>query len=193
MENILLFDIFLLTRSYDTEFRSYLQGFTLIEPFPPTVQSLEQNYGSYLENLKSISDEIVFHHVKYKVLFGPKAPPALQAIFKAVRNSNRNINDNNLKSRIFYLINNFFNLDNVEFGQTFNFSELSTYIMNSMGSDIVNFVIVPVLNNSFGSLFEITCSPDEVFVNGTTIDNIEIVSSISGDQLKLNSNLIAST
>ena len=188
-----IIDIFLLTRSYDTEFRSYLQGFTLIEPFPPTVQSLEQNYGSYLENLKSISDEIVFHHVKYKVLFGPKAPPALQAIFKAVRNSNRNINDNNLKSRIFYLINNFFNLDNVEFGQTFNFSELSTYIMNSMGSDIVNFVIVPVLNNSFGSLFEITCSPDEVFVNGTTIDNIEIVSSISGDQLKLNSNLIAST
>ena len=62
-----------------------------------------------------------------------------------------------------------------------------------MGSDIVNFVIVPVLNNSFGSLFEITCAPDEVFVNGTTIDNIEIVSSISGDQLKLNSNLIAST
>jgi hypothetical protein len=44
---------------------------------------------------------------------------------------------------------------------------------------------VPKADNLyFGSLFEITCEKDEIFVNGATVDDIEIVSSITASKIK---------
>ena len=52
------------------------------------------------DQIKAISDEIIFHSIKYKILFGSKATTSLQAKFKAVRNSNKPTTDNDLKTRI---------------------------------------------------------------------------------------------
>ncbi len=188
-----LIDLYILTASYDTEYKSYVQGITSTEPLPPTSQSLEQNYSEYLNPIKAISDEIIYHPVKYKILFGDKAPLNLQAKFKAVRNSNRTTNDNNLKSRILVAINDFFALENWEFGKSFYFSELSTYVMNIMTPDITNFVIVPIVDNGFGSLYEIACLPDEIFINGTSINNIEIITGLTASQLKASNSIVTTT
>lgn len=188
-----IIDIYVLTSSYDTEFKSYIQGNLMTQPLAPTSQSLEQNYSEYLNQIKSISDEIIYHPVKYKILFGRKAPLNLQATFKAVRNTNRSTNDNNLKSRILTAINEFFALENWDFGQSFYFSELSTYVMNQLTPDITNFVIVPVIDNGFGSFYEIACQMDEIFINGTSIENIEIINNVTPVQLKASNNLITST
>jgi len=182
-----IIDIYLLTASYDTEYRTWLLSGAGAEPLAPTSQSLEQNFSSVLESIKTISDEMVFQPVKYKALFGSKANINLQATFKAVKNSTRPVSDNELKTRILNSIQQFFSLENWSFGQSFYFSELSTYVMNTMTPDITNFVIVPKTANNFGSLYEIACMSNEIFINGTTTSDIEIIDAITASQLNTNS------
>jgi len=182
-----IIDVYLLTASYDIAYRSWLINGTGTEPIAPTSQSLEQNFGGKLDLIKSISDEIVFQPVKYKVLFGDLADINLRAKFKAVKNPAIPVSDNELKSRILIAIQNFFGLENWDFGQSFYFSELATYIMNIMTPDITNFVIVPTSNNNFGSLYEVACLTNELFINGATANDIEIISAITANQLKTSS------
>ena len=179
-----IIDVYLLTASYDASYRTWLTTGVGSEPLAPTSQSLEQNYGGKLESIKTISDEIVFQPVKYKVLFGDLADINLQGTFKAVRNPARPVSDNDLKSRILLAIQDFFSLENWDFGQSFYFSELATYVMNIMTPDITNFVIVPKSDNSFGSLYEVACLGNELFINGATANDIEIISAITASQLK---------
>ena len=183
-----LIDIYLLTSSYDTEFRSWLLTGIGSEPLPPTSTGLEQSYSGVLEPIKTISDEIVFQPVKYKILFGKKAPVSLQASFKAVKNTARTSSDNEIKSRILLAINDFFNLDNWDFGQSFYFSELSTYVMNLLSPDITNFVIVPRSSN-FGSLYEVSCLSNEIFINDVSADDIDVIDAITATQLN-SSNIV---
>jgi hypothetical protein len=188
-----LMDIFVLTKGYDIDYRNWLLSPSGTEPLPPTSSSLEENYSSTLEQIKSISDELVYQPVKYKVLFGTKASKNLQATFKAVRNTTRSTTDNELKTKILSAIENFFTLENWEFGQTFYFSELSTYIMNSLTPDITNFIIVPKTDIPFGSLYEIASQNNEIFINGATIEDIEIIDAITANQIKTADNIVNST
>ena len=179
-----IIDVYLLTASYDNEYRSWLLTGIGSEPMAPTSQSLEQSYGSLLEPIKTISDELVFQPVKYKVLFGSLAPNNLQATFKVVKNSSRPVSDNEIKSKVLMAIEDFFRLENWDFGQTFYFSELVTYIMNLLTPDITNIVIVPKSNNPFGSLYEVTCLSNEIFVNGASASDIEVIDALTASQLR---------
>ena len=179
-----LIEVYLLTKSYDTEYRNWLSNRIGDEPLSPTSQRLEENFSSLLEPIKSISDELVFQPTQYKVLFGDVAAPTLQATFKAVRNSARVTSDNDIKTRILAGINQFFSIENWDFGQPFYFSELSTYVMNLLTPDITNFVIVPKVEKGFGSLYEITCQSNEIFINGATVNDIEVIAAITASELK---------
>ena len=179
-----IIDVYLLTSSYDNAIRSWLLGNIADEPLPPTSQSLEQNYKSALDPIKSISDEIIFQPVSYKIIFGNKADVNLRAVFKAVKSANRYTTDNDLKTRILTAINEFFALENWDFGQSFYFSELSTYVMNKLTPDITNFVVVPIGQSEFGSYYEVTCLSNEIFVSGASINDIEIIDGITASQLK---------
>jgi hypothetical protein len=188
-----IIDIYVLTTGYDNSVRSWLAGNTASEPLPPTSYSLEQNYSASLEPIKAISDEIIFHSVKYKILFGSNATTSLQAKFKAVRNSERPTTDNDLKTRILTAINEFFALENWDFGQSFYFSELSTYVMNQLTPDITNFVVTPKSVGSFGSLYEVACQSNELFINGAGISDIEIIDAITASQLKSTSAIVTTS
>jgi hypothetical protein len=179
-----IIDVYLLSKSYDLEYRNWLLSGTGNEPLPPTTQSLENNYSQTLEPIKSISDEIVYHPARYKVLFGSQAPLPLQATFKAVQSPSSTASITSLQTRILSAIDNFFAIDNWDFGQTFNFGELVAYVMNIMTPDITNFVIVPKSTNSgFGSLFQITCQSNEIFVSGATVSDIQIINSLTASEL----------
>ena len=177
-----LIDVFMLTTEYDTSFRNWLLTGSGTAPLPPTSQSLENNYSEILEPIKSISDEIIYQPVKYRVLFGTSADNNLQAKFKAVRNSASTASDNDIKSRILDAINNFFALENWDFGKSFYFSELSTYVMNLLTPDITNFIIVPTSNN-FGSLYEVACQSNEIFISGAQASDITVIDAITASQL----------
>jgi hypothetical protein len=179
-----IIDIYMLTSDYDTAFRNWLLTGNGTEPLPPTSVALENNYAGSLEPIKTISDQIIYQPVKYKVLFGATADLNLQATFKAVQSPTSTLSSNNIKSQILSAINRFFALENWDFGQSFYFSELSAYIMNLLTPDITNFVIVPVNpNNNFGSLYEVACQNNEIFVSGATAADIQVITAITASQL----------
>ena len=175
----------MLTRSYDNNFRQYLDGTIANKPLSPSSDSLFLNYGANLNTIKSLSDEIIYHPVKYKILFGTKADAEFQADFKIVKNPDIVINDNEVKSRVISAINEFFALDNWDFGETFYFTELTAYVMQQLAPTIVTFVIVPKqLSQSFGSLFEIKSESDEIFISGATVADVAIIDNVTATRLK---------
>lgn len=189
-----IIDIYLLPRSYDTAYRIWLTGGSTSEPESPTSEDLRLNYGTKLDSIKSISDEIVYHPVRYKVLFGSRASEKLRAQFKVVKNPNKTVNDNDLKVRIISAINEFFDINNWDFGDRFYLGELIAYITNSVSPDISNLVIVPTQpGQSFGSLFEIQSGPDELLISGATVDDILIVSAITAYEVNADPNSIVTT
>jgi len=189
-----IIDVFILTRPYDEAFRRYIAGATLVEPLPPTTDGLKISFGTKLDAIKSISDEVIYHPVKYKILFGSTADQKLQAQFKIVKNTARTINDNDLKVRIITAINTFFDVNNWDFGDKFYLSEMITYVLNSLAPDVSNMVIVPTQpTQAFGSLFEVQSRPDEIFISGATVDDIEIVSAITAAELRASVDSIVTT
>jgi hypothetical protein len=190
-----IIDIYLLIRSYDEAYRNFLSGATTVRPEEPSSDQLRLEYGSALTIIKSISDEIIYHPVKYKILFGSQADEKLQAQFKVVKNTSITVSDNDLKVSIINAINEFFDVNNWDFGDKFYISELTTYILNTNAPRISNLIIIPKQpTQAFGSLFEIQSRSDEIFISGATVDDVEIVSSISALDLKArNSQVITRT
>ncbi len=179
-----IIDVFMLTKSYDTQYRSWLSGDLLTKPLPPSSDALYINFNDKLGKVKAISDEIIYHPVRYKNLFGSKADISLQATFKVVKNSSLIVSDNDIKTGVVNAIKEFFAIENWDFGDTFYFGELATYIMNQMSPKIANIVLVPKNQNlAFGSLYEIKSNPDEIFASSVSVDNVEIISEITAARL----------
>jgi hypothetical protein len=179
-----IIDIFMLTKSYDTQYRLWLNGDLTTKPLPPSSDALFINFGTELGKIKAISDEVIYHPVKYKNLFGSKSDMSLQATFKVVKNSSLVVSDNDIKTGVVTAIKEFFSIDNWDFGDTFYFGELATYIMNRLSPRIANIVLVPKNQNlAFGSLYEIKANPDEIFASSVSVDNIEIISEITAARL----------
>ncbi len=180
-----LIDVFVLTKDYDKSFREWLDGTIAEEPLPPSSDFLYNMLSPDLNKIKAISDEIIYHPVRYKVLFGEKSSIDVQAMFKVVKNSEIVISDNDVKSKVLSAINEFFALENWDFGGDFYFTELTAYVMNRLAPNIVSFVIVPKQASlTFGSLFEIRAEKDQIFINGATVNDIEIISAVTSSKIK---------
>ncbi len=187
-----IIDVYILTRSYDTDYRNYLAGYAS-KPIAANSDQLRIQFGSGLNAIKSVSDEIIYHPVQFKPLFGAKADVQFQAQFKVVKNPSRTISDNDIKVRIIAAMNEFFAVDGWDFGDKFYFTEMATYVINQLSPDISNFVLVPrQTTQKFGSLFEIQSRQDEIFVSAATVDDIVIVDSITASEINLDSNSIIS-
>jgi len=171
---------------FNTDFRRFISGETSVRPEIPSSDGLRISYGTKLSSIKSISDEVIYHPVRYKILFGREAEKNLQATFKIVKNPAVSINDNDLKVRIINSINDFFDVQNWDFGDKFYLGELITYVLSSVAPDLSNIIIVPrQTGQAIGDIFEIRSRPDEIFVSGATVDDIEIVSSLNSSQINV--------
>ena len=180
-----IIDIYVLSVAYDTQYRQWLLGANVSQPLPPSSSELNSMLSPNLNLIKSISDQIIYHPVKYKLLFGSKADINLQASFNVMINPNSTVSTSNITARILTAINQFFALENWNFGDTFYFTELATYIMSEVSPDITNFVIVPKqAGQYFGSLFEIKCPSDQIFVSCTSATDIVVVSGLTSGNLK---------
>jgi hypothetical protein len=189
-----IIDSYILTKQYDISFRQYLDGTVTSVPLPLSSDQLFRSYGEKINAIKSISDEIIYHPVKYKILFGSKSETSLQAVFKIVKNTERVVNDNDLKSRVITAINQFFNLDNWEFGETFYWSEMSAYIMKELSPDLSSIIIVPRASTSaFGSLYEVKSEADEIFISSATVDDVEVISAITADRIRSSGAIVTSS
>ena len=183
----------ILERTYDTLYRIWLQdGGTA--PIPSTADQLRISYSGVLEPKKSLSDQIVYHPVKYKVLFGTSAEEILQATFKVVKNPSTNISNAIIKTQVIQAINEFFSLENFDFGDTFYFTELAAYVHNQLAPDLLTVVIVPNQSGqTFGSLFQISCAADEIFISGAIVDDVTIIDALGANQLLASGTVVTST
>jgi len=181
-----IIDIYVLTASYDLAYRQWLMSpSSLTRPLPPSSNELYNLLAPKLNLVKSISDEVVYHSATYKILFGSYATPDVQASFKVVKNTAQVNSDSYIQSSVLNAINQFFALENWDFGDTFYFSELAAYVMKELAPNITSFVIVPRQGGiGFGNLFEITAPSDQLFINGATVNDIEIVSALTPSVLK---------
>jgi hypothetical protein len=186
-------DVYLLERTYDNLFRIWLQDGGS-KPATSTSDQLRINYSGVLNPLKSLSDQIIYHPVKYKILFGTEADEQLQATFKVVKNPKTNVTDAVIKTRVIAAINEFFALDNWDFGDTFYFTELAAYIHNQLAPDLLTAVIVPNQSGQgFGSLFQINSAADEIFISGATVDDVSIITALGANQLVASGTVVTST
>ena len=177
-------EMLILTKSYYSEVQKYINVSGTSFPESPTSKQLANEFEG-LNEFKNASDSLVFRSAKIKLLFGSDADDVVQAKFRIVR-LNDNLSDNELKSAVIRAINTYFSVDNWEFGETFYFTEMATFIHQQLGSAIGSIIIVP--NNStgtFGDLFQVKAESDELFVNTAKTSDIEIISKITSETLRV--------
>jgi len=182
-----IIDLYVVTQSYYTQYQNYIQDSTNTVPMPPkpTINELSQEYGQ-LNNFKMLSDSIIINSVVFKPLFGPKASPNLRATIKVIKASNTDASDSEIRSAVLTAMNNYFNINNWTFGDTFYFSELSAYLHSEVGELISSAVLVP--NDptmSFGDLYEIKCAPYEIFVNAATANDVLVIAALTPAELQI--------
>lgn len=184
-----LIDLFLLTKTYEADYREWIQDPTnsITEPIQPTSEDLRLQFAD-LDNYKSISDTLVYNPARFKPIFGSKAAPVLQATFKVIKNVNANVSDNDIKASVIAAINTYFEINNWDFGETFYFSELGAYLHSVLVPNIASIIIVPTNKTSaesqFGTLFQINAEHDEIIVSSATVDSVEVITDITASQLK---------
>ena len=186
-------DVYMLERTYDNLFRVWLQDGG-VKPVASTSDQLRISYSGTLNPLKSLSDQIIYHPVKYRILFGSNADEELQATFKVVKNTKTNVTDAVIKTRVIAAINEFFALDNWDFGDSFYYTELAAYVHNQLAPDLLTAVIVPNQSGqTFGSLFQINSAADEIFISGATVDDVSIITALGANQLTASGTVVTST
>lgn len=183
-----LIEIMVLTKTYHDAVISWVVTDGSIEDFPksPTTNELRDKM-ILLESSKAMSDQLMYRSVSFLPLFGERAAPELRAKFKAVKMPISILTDNEIKSRIAKAINDYFDISLWEFGDSFYYTELATYIHQQLSTHIGSVVLVPTgPSTKFGNLFQIRSMPNEIFLNVATINDIEIVSDLTEQVLRTN-------
>ncbi|MGZ8924394.1 MAG: hypothetical protein ACXW2E_00790, partial [Nitrososphaeraceae archaeon] len=180
-----IIDVFIIQKGYFLSIKRWLEDSLAPTPVAPTPIDLRLAY-SYLIDNRMISDTVVLHPGKIKLLFGQRAITSLQARFKVVRSSDSLITDNQIKTTIVTTIRNFFDISTWEFGETFYFTELSAAIHSALPTEISTILLVPTSSrNQFGDLFQIQAREDEVFYPDVTVNDIDVISDINATAIKM--------
>jgi len=177
-------EMLVLTNNYHDEIQKYKNVPGTEFPLSPTPAQLSTEFAK-LDEFKSASDSLIYKSAEFKLLFGTDAEPANQAKFRIVKLAGSTMSDNEIKSKVISAFNTFFSIENWEFGETFYFTELSSYVHQRLGSNIGSIVIIPKNSaGSFGDLFQIKADPHEMFLNTAKVSDIEIVEKINSQTLR---------
>ena len=181
-----IIDLYVVTLSYYTAYQNWLRDTTgtVTQPAVPTIDELSTEYQG-LQDYKMLSDNMIVNSVVFKPLFGLKAAQELRATIKVIRAQNSTASTSEIKSAVLAEMNNYFSIDKWNFGDTFYFSELAAYLHRQLGTIISSVVLVPLdQQKSFGDLYEIRSAPNEIFANGATINNIDVIEALTSTNLR---------
>jgi hypothetical protein len=90
-----------------------------------------------------------------------------------------------IKNLVVANMNAYFSIENWNFGDTFYFSELAAYIHQNIGDVVSSVVLVPLSpQKSFGDLYEIRSAPNQIFVNGATVNDVEVITALTSTNLQ---------
>ena len=181
-----IIDLYVVTQAYYTAYQNWLRDTTgsVTEPAVPTIDELSTDYQG-LQDYKMLSDNVIVNSVVFKPLFGAKAAQELRATIKVIRAQNSTASTSEIKSSVLAEMNTYFSIDKWNFGDTFYFSELAAYLHRQLGTIISSVVLVPLdQQKSFGDLYEIRSQPNEIFANGATINNIDVIEALTSTNLR---------
>lgn len=179
-----IIDMYVLTNDYYSSVYNWVQnGKSEAFPKAPTATELRSTFSN-LEDYSMLSDSLVYHPIKYKVLFGNYSDNEYRASFRVIKSKSTTLSDNEIKKQVIDYIDEYFK--NMDSGQTFYFIKLSSYIDSKMNGNISSIVIVPMYsNNKFGNLFEINCEEDDILISSATIDDVQIITNITQSNIKI--------
>lgn len=178
-------DMFVITRGYYNATVDWLAGISE-KPTMPTPLSLRSDFN-YLIDAKMISDTVIMHPGRFKILFGKDAPLELQAKIKVVKSQGSSKTNNELKVAVVEVVKGFFDINYWEFGETFNFTELGSQIHGNLVKDVSSVILVPNRSeNQFGDLFQVIPQEDEIFIPSISVDDVEIVEFLNPQNMRQN-------
>jgi len=180
-----IIDMTILTNRYYQEVVNWKNSdFSGNKPLPPTATELRNSFQG-LNEFKSISDEIVFSPAKIKMLFGASAIPELRGKLKVVKLPDASISDNEIKTGVINAIDEYFSINNWQFGEVFYFTEMAAYVHKKMSRYISSIVLVPSFSESaFGDLFQIKSDQNEIFMSSATPLDVDIVNNYNDSNLR---------
>ena len=182
-----IIDMYLVTQSYYTSYQNWIKDTTgtVSKPAAPSINDLATAYNK-INDYKMLTDNVILNTVQFKPLFGQKADPLLRATIKVIKTSTTTASDSEIISNVLAEMNNYFAIDNWNFGDTFYFSELSAYLHSVLGDLVSSVVLVP--NDTtlkFGDLYEIRSAPYEIFVNAAQASDISVITALTAAQLQI--------
>ena len=181
-----IIDIYVVTLAYYTAYQNWLKDVTgtVPEPTPPTIDQLTTEYSG-LQEFKMISDNMILNSVEFKPVFGQKAAEELRATIKVIRASGSTASVSEIKNLVVANMDAYFSLDKWDFGDTFYFSELAAYIHAQIGDVVSSVVLVPLNPQKyFGDLYEIRSAPNQIFVNGATVNDVEVIQALTSTNIR---------
>ena len=181
-----IIDLYVVTNAYYTAYQNWLKDSTgtVAKPSAPTLDDLTTAYQG-LQNYKMISDNMILNSVDFQPVFGQKADPALRATIKVIRNSQSTASVSSIQSLVIANMDAYFSLDAWNFGDTFYFSELAAYIHQNIGDIVSSVVLVPLdPQKSFGDLYEIRSAPNQIFCNGSTVNDVQVITALTSANLQ---------
>lgn len=173
-----IIDMFVLTSNYNSAYRAWVTSGANESTKPMTLTSygLEKLMSTVIP-YKSISDSIIFHPVKYKVIFGKNADIKNQVTIRITKSDTTRISDAEIRSRVIDAINQYFQADNWDFGETFYFTDMASWIHKALSGVISSIVLVPKQKRvTSNDLFQIRCEDDEIFISSATVNDVEVIS-----------------
>jgi hypothetical protein len=182
-----IIDVYVLTKSYNDDYTSWKKtgDVGVTAPLPQTSEELRNSFAGLL-SYKMMTDELIFHSVKFKPLFGNLADKEFQAQFKVVKNTKSKLTDSEIKSKVIAAVDKFFTPGNFNFGEIFYFTELAAYIHTSLSTDLSSVVIVPLSQDSkFGTLFQIQPDRNEVVTSVATVNDIIVITEITDSNIRI--------
>jgi len=175
-----IIDMFVLTDQYDSAFRTWIANGAdaTTKPLPLTSYELEKTMSTIVP-YKSVSDTIVFHPVRYKVLFGVGANPLRnQVTIRVTKSDGTRVSDAEISSRVIASINNYFQVNNWDFGETFYFTDMASWVHKQLSGVISSIALIPKQSGlTSNDLFQIRCDEDELFISSATVADVEVITS----------------
>lgn len=179
-----IIDVYVLTTDYVRRINEWKEGgFITSMPVPPTTFELNK----LMENINTkaaIADHVSYIPAKFKFLFGDFADEQNQAYFKVVKRAGTTYTDSEIKSKVAEKVNEYFDLNKWDFGETFFFSELAAYLHVELGDYIASVTITPkYAAYDFRNMLSISCETNEIFMSLVSSANVKIIDKLTNNDL----------
>lgn len=171
-----IIDMFVLTSAYNNDFRNWISaGMNAVKPIPLTTFELGMMMSSILP-YKSVSDTVVFHPVKYKILFGKGADLKNQATIRVTKSDGTRVSNAEIRNQVIAAIDDYFAADNWDFGETFYFTDMAAWVHQKLAGVITSIVLISKeTGGSVDNFFQIKCNEDELFISSATVNEVEVI------------------